>query len=314
MPEGLNDREHKKFVDVAGNPVVRVANADGSAGGGGGTSMVDDTPFTPAASSLTPIGALADEAAPDLVDEGDVGALRMTLRRALHVNLRDAAGNELAPGGGVEYTEGDTDPTITGKALLWEDAADTLRPVSAATPLPVHVQASALPAGAATQATLANLDAALGAAADPEAPANGSVIALLKRLRTLLSGGLPAALTAGGNLKTALLEALPAGTNTIGAVGIATQPGAASIAHGQVTVDTTAGGVQLVAARASRRAVTIVNLGPTDVYLGAGAVTTANGLLLLGTKGAALTLLTAAQVKAVVGAGSQAVAYLEEYD
>lgn len=37
----------------------------------------------------------------------------------------------------------------------------------------------------------------IGAAADAEAAANGSVIAILKRLRTLLSGGLPAALVGG---------------------------------------------------------------------------------------------------------------------
>ena len=35
---------------------------------------------------------------------------------------------------------------------------------------------------------------------------NGSVIAILKRLRTLLAGGLPAALTGSGNLKTAIVE------------------------------------------------------------------------------------------------------------
>ena len=40
-------------------------------------------------------------------------------------------------GGGVEYTEGDTDATIVGSAIMWEDGSDTLRAVSAAKPLPV---------------------------------------------------------------------------------------------------------------------------------------------------------------------------------
>lgn len=40
-------------------------------------------------------------------------------------------------GAGTQYTEGDTDATITGTAVLWEDAADTLRAVSAAKPLPI---------------------------------------------------------------------------------------------------------------------------------------------------------------------------------
>jgi hypothetical protein len=40
-------------------------------------------------------------------------------------------------GGGTQYTEGDTDASITGSAFLWEDGSDTLRAVSAAKPLPV---------------------------------------------------------------------------------------------------------------------------------------------------------------------------------
>lgn len=101
---------------------VRIVNRDGSAisaGGGGGTSMTDDGAFTPGVSSVTPIGALADETTPDSVDEGDVGAVRMTLARGLHVNIRDDAGDSVmdgpnnavrvnivaGSGSGTEYTE-----------------------------------------------------------------------------------------------------------------------------------------------------------------------------------------------------------------
>ena len=42
-----------------------------------------------------------------------------------------------AVGGGIQYTEGDVDATITGQAMLWEDTGDTLRAVSANKPLPV---------------------------------------------------------------------------------------------------------------------------------------------------------------------------------
>jgi hypothetical protein len=40
---------------------------------------------------------------------------------------------------GTEYTEGATDTTSTGTAILWEDAGDTLRTVSAATPMPIKL-------------------------------------------------------------------------------------------------------------------------------------------------------------------------------
>lgn len=44
-------------------------------------------------------------------------------------------------------------------------------------------------------------DATLGTTTDSEATDNGTVVAILKRIRTLLNGGLPAALGAGGGLK-----------------------------------------------------------------------------------------------------------------
>lgn len=53
----------------------------------------DDAAFTPATDYVAVIGAQADETATDSVDEGDAGALRMTLRRALRI-----ANDELFPG------------------------------------------------------------------------------------------------------------------------------------------------------------------------------------------------------------------------
>ncbi len=48
----------------------------------------------------------------------------------------------------TQYTEGDTDATVTGTAILWEDTGDTLRTVSAAKPLPVTATDLATIAGA----------------------------------------------------------------------------------------------------------------------------------------------------------------------
>lgn len=56
-------------------------------------------------------------------------------------------------------------------------------------------------AGDASAANQVLQIAALGATTDAEAAGDGSIIALLKRLRTLLAGGLPAVLAAGGGLK-----------------------------------------------------------------------------------------------------------------
>jgi hypothetical protein len=48
--------------------------------------FADDTAYTPATSKALVIGAQADMTAPDSVDEGDAGALRMTLSRELLVS------------------------------------------------------------------------------------------------------------------------------------------------------------------------------------------------------------------------------------
>lgn len=63
-------------------------------------------------------------------------------KNALDVNVASGSTNN------TEYTEGDTDTSITGIAVMWEDASDTLRTVSAAKPLPVDITDSSI---AATQ-------------------------------------------------------------------------------------------------------------------------------------------------------------------
>lgn len=64
--------------------------------------------------------------------------------RAVRTILVDTNGDQIASfGGGTQYTEGSTDATITGTALMWEDAGNTLVPVSSAKPLPVDATVNA---------------------------------------------------------------------------------------------------------------------------------------------------------------------------
>ena len=62
------------------------------------------------------------------------------------------------------------------------------------------------------QAAIVSTD--LGATTDAEAAGDGSLIALVKRLRTLLNGGLPAALGSNGGLKTEVLSSIAAARTT----------------------------------------------------------------------------------------------------
>lgn len=67
------------------------------------TVFADDAAFTPGTSKVSAIGFIADETATDSVDEGDVGAARMTLDRKQHVaaelesNSMRGAGTALVP-------------------------------------------------------------------------------------------------------------------------------------------------------------------------------------------------------------------------
>lgn len=56
--------------------------------------IADDAAFTPGTSAVAMVGAEYDDTGPDSVDEGDGGALRMSARRELYTQIRDAAGNE----------------------------------------------------------------------------------------------------------------------------------------------------------------------------------------------------------------------------
>lgn len=69
---------------------VTIANDDPLAQ----TIYTDDTPFVPASGKGMVMFAEADETSPDPVDEGDAGALRMTLTRFLKVSLGDLLSGE----------------------------------------------------------------------------------------------------------------------------------------------------------------------------------------------------------------------------
>lgn len=86
--------------------------------------------------------AIGDALATPLYTAISDGTTKATVRElgtndALNVALVDAGGNQIVSfGGGTQYTEADTDATITGTAMMWEDTSDTLRAVSTSKPLP----------------------------------------------------------------------------------------------------------------------------------------------------------------------------------
>lgn len=88
--------------------------------------------------------------------------------------------------------------------------------------------------------------------------------------------------------------------------------GGTAFAQNQITVDTTAGGVTIAAARETRKSILVVNRGAVDIYIGTGSVTTSNGFLLRQNDG--IKLETTAEVKGITASSSSTAHYTEEYD
>lgn len=105
---------YTQIVDSSGNFVDTF-------GGSGGTASTDDSAFTAGTGQGTPMMGFATA---DTVDSGDVGVVGMDTSRNLKVSIEV---DNVGIGSGTQYTEGNTDATITGTALMMEDAADTLR-------------------------------------------------------------------------------------------------------------------------------------------------------------------------------------------
>ena len=121
-----------------------------------GTLTVGAHAVTDGGGSLTVDGAVAATQSgawsvriSDGTDTADV--LDLTSSNPLAVAIVDGDGAQITSfGGGVQYTEGATDASITGTAILWEDSSDTLATVSAASPLPVEIVAGAGSGGTAS--------------------------------------------------------------------------------------------------------------------------------------------------------------------
>ena len=91
--------------------------------------------------------------------------------------------------------------------------------------------------------------------------------------------------------------------------------GTGSIATNQVSVTNSAGGTLIVAARALRTGVLVINLTGTDtLYIGNTGLTTGNGLPIVAIPGAGAEIDTTAAVYGIIAGGAaQTVGFLETF-
>lgn len=127
----------------------------------------DDTLRVPSASKPLPVNVVAGGAGNGSILDGANTEIKATVldytnSNPLAVRLTNTDGDYVAAGAGTQYTEGDTDASITGTAILWEDGSDTLRAVSAAKPLPISDAGGALTVDGTVAVTNADLSTIAG--------------------------------------------------------------------------------------------------------------------------------------------------------
>ena len=253
LPTGAATAAKQPALGTAGTPSSDVISVQGVASGtvipvsdGGGALTVDGT-ITANLSATD--NAVLDDIAANQTDasqktqivDGSGNVIGAT-SNALDVNIKSGSSS------GVQYTEGDTNASITGTAVMWEDGSDTLRSVSAAKPLPVNIISGAGSGGTAsdddadfTAGTTAGTPAMGVYESSPSSITDGDmgIVGVTQGRRMKTSATIDAALPAGtnaigklaansgvdiGDVDVTSLPALAAGTNEIGSLAPSKSP------------------------------------------------------------------------------------------
>jgi hypothetical protein len=96
------DQSGDSMGDDANN-ALRVNIVAGA--GSGGTAQADESAFTEGTTQFTPVGGVLNDTIASDPTEDQAAAVRITPKRAIHVNLRDQTGAEVSVGGGTQYDE-----------------------------------------------------------------------------------------------------------------------------------------------------------------------------------------------------------------
>lgn len=155
----------------------------------------------------------------DGTDVADV--LDLSNSNPLVVAVVDDNGNQVTSfgggSGGVQYTEGDTDATLTGGVVMIEESGDTVRAVSAGHPMPVAGTVAASFAGTALVKLAEAGTVVVSSAPTTTVQATNLDIRDLTSASDSVAAVQSGAWNVGGTvIVSSITNALPAGTNAIG--------------------------------------------------------------------------------------------------
>ena len=236
-------------VDSSGFLKVNIKAGAGS----GGTAQADESAFTEGTTQFTPMGGVLNDTITSDPTEDQAAAARITAKRAVHINLRDAGGTEIGDSSANPVVVGDGGGTITVDGTVTANAGTgtfiTDPTNAAASDLNAEVQGDAA-SGAAksgnpvqvggvfntTQPTVTT-----GQIVEAQSTARGALIiakgvdgfaldastANIGDVDVLTLPALPAGTNNIGDVDVLSLPALPAGTNNIGDIDVLTLPNVA---------------------------------------------------------------------------------------
>ena len=247
-------------------------------GGGGGTQYAEDAVHT-SGDTVTGAGVVRKDTAAALAGaDGDYALLEVDANGRLHVNLSavtSAAPMNVRLGDGTDLSVLDASGNLAVYLGVALDRTNvvTLSDNAAARLLEINAENSAF---------------------------TNAWPAWVGKVRTAIP-----ALTNGNHASPSLTVG--------GSLWVGEKASAGTPAYAQITCDTTATGIVVKAANASRRRLVVTNHGTTAVYIGSDtSVTSANGFFLAGTAGATQTFYTTSQIRCITASGSQVVSYFEE--
>lgn len=195
-----------RITDTAGNSLTSTSNSlNVNMTNSLSTGVADKTAFTYGTTVQTVMGGVFQDTSPTL-SAGTQGALRLTTNRAMHVNLRDASGNEKLG----SSTSANSIPVVIASdqaaVPVSQSGTWTVQPGNTQNTTAWLVQDSADgPVGAGTAAGKSMLGGLVFNSAAPT-PSSGQQVALQG--------------DSAGNLKVNLATAIPAGSANIGNVGV----------------------------------------------------------------------------------------------
>lgn len=164
----------------------------------------DDAAFTPATTKVMMAGFEFDDTLPDVVDEGDAGAARMSARREIYTQIRDAAGNERGLNVDANGAIGVTNAGLTELAAA----------INASSQMDVNIAASS---ATVTVDLGANNDVTVTGTVDLGATDNAVLDDIAAKLGTIDADTSALFGTVSGTeVQVDVVAALPAGTNAIG--------------------------------------------------------------------------------------------------